>query len=80
MRRDIVPGSLFPDYELSDHAGKHRTLSELQEHDPMMPGVIICKICIGYWFFGRPRVEDLPGSSRGPLKNVDPIGISRRPK
>jgi hypothetical protein len=24
MRADIVPGALFPNYELSDHAGKHR--------------------------------------------------------
>ena len=30
MRADIVPGAIFPDYELSDHHGKHRTLSELQ--------------------------------------------------
>ena len=27
---DIVPGAAFPDYELADHHGKHRTLSELQ--------------------------------------------------
>ena len=54
MRPDIVPGSKFPEYELSDHAGKHRTLSELQEHDPMMPGLIIYKIYVDYWFFGRP--------------------------
>ena len=26
MRPDIVPGSKFPDYELSDHTGKDRTL------------------------------------------------------
>jgi peroxiredoxin len=36
MRADIVPGAAFPDYELSDHTGKHRTLSELQGHDPMI--------------------------------------------
>ena len=30
MRADIVPGALFPDYELSDHAAKRRKLSELQ--------------------------------------------------
>jgi peroxiredoxin len=36
MRSDIVPGARFPDYELSDHTGKHRKLSELQEQDPMM--------------------------------------------
>jgi peroxiredoxin len=36
MKPDIVPGSVLPDYELSDHHGKHRTLSELQEGDPLV--------------------------------------------
>ena len=36
MRSDITQGAVFPDYELSDHTGKHRTLSELQEQDPMV--------------------------------------------
>jgi hypothetical protein len=36
MRAEIVPGALFPDYELSDHTGKHRKLSELQALDPMV--------------------------------------------
>jgi peroxiredoxin len=36
MRADMVPGATFPDYELSDHTGKHRRLSELQGHDPMI--------------------------------------------
>ncbi len=36
MRPDIVPGAGFPDYELSDHRGKHRTLSQLQGGDPMI--------------------------------------------
>ena len=36
MRADIVPGAIFPDYELSDHTGKHRKLSELQGQDPMI--------------------------------------------
>ena len=36
MRSDMVPGALFPDYELSDQTGKRRKLSELQEHDPMI--------------------------------------------
>jgi peroxiredoxin len=36
MRPDIVPGAAFPDYELSDHRGKHRTLSELQGADPLV--------------------------------------------
>ncbi|WP_234680922.1 redoxin domain-containing protein [Bradyrhizobium monzae] len=36
MRTDMVPGATFPDYELSDHTGKHRKLSELQGSDPMV--------------------------------------------
>jgi peroxiredoxin len=36
MRSDITPGAVLTDYELSDHTGKHRTLSELQEQDPMV--------------------------------------------
>ena len=36
MRADIVPGAVFPDYELSDHRGRHRTLSELQGGDPLV--------------------------------------------
>ena len=36
MRADVVAGALFPDYELTDHTGKHRKLSELQGADPMI--------------------------------------------
>jgi peroxiredoxin len=36
MRGDIVPGAVFPDYELSDHRGTRRTLSELQGDDPLV--------------------------------------------
>ena len=36
MRPDIVPGAVFPDYALTDHRGKHRTLSELQGGDPFL--------------------------------------------
>ena len=35
MRSDIVPGAIFPDYELSDHTAKRRKLSELQGQHPM---------------------------------------------
>jgi len=31
MQADILPGSLFSDYEPSDHTGRHRKLSELQQ-------------------------------------------------
>jgi peroxiredoxin len=36
MRPDIVPGGLFPDYELRDHTGTKRKLSQLQGADPMV--------------------------------------------
>ena len=36
MRDDIVPGAIFPDYELSDHRGRRRRLSELQQGDPLV--------------------------------------------
>src|SRR6202140_4935048 len=34
MRSDIVPGAIFPDYELSDHTAKRRKLSDLQGQHP----------------------------------------------
>ena len=36
MRPDIVPGAIFPDYELSDHTANRRKLSELQGQHPMV--------------------------------------------
>ena len=36
MRSDVVPGTIFPDYELSDHTAKRRELSELQGPHPMV--------------------------------------------
>lgn len=36
MRPDIVPGATFPDYELTDHRGERRKLSELQGPDPLI--------------------------------------------
>ena len=36
MRVDIVPGAVLADYELSDHRGTHRKLSELQGGDPLV--------------------------------------------
>jgi len=37
MRSDIVPGGIFPNYELPDHTGTPRKLSELQDEDPCFP-------------------------------------------
>jgi peroxiredoxin len=36
MRSGIVAGAIFPDYELPDHMGKRRKLSELQGPNPMV--------------------------------------------
>jgi peroxiredoxin len=36
MRADIAAGGTFPDYELPDHEGVNRKLSELQGDDPMI--------------------------------------------
>jgi peroxiredoxin len=36
MRSDVVPGGIFRDYELPDHTGKLRKLSELQGDDPLI--------------------------------------------
>jgi hypothetical protein len=36
MRPDIRPGTAFPDYELPDHTGRRRRLSEIQGDDPMI--------------------------------------------
>ncbi len=36
MRADIIPGGIFPDYELTDHTKTRRRLSELQGIDPMI--------------------------------------------
>lgn len=36
MRADIIAGSTLPDYQLTDHAGKRRKLSELQGGDPLI--------------------------------------------
>jgi len=162
MRPDIIPGAIFPDYELSDHTGKRRKLSDLQGQDPMIlilsrgsycpkdrrqaegllklhpemevgycklvtistdnitqtneyrtgidahwpflsdsgrmiqkdldiaeytdpghnpmiphtivlePGLVIHKIYNGYWFFGRPTVEELRQDLRAVLKRCRP--------
>jgi hypothetical protein len=49
MRPDIVPGAIFPDYELSDHTGKHRKLSELQGPHPMVLVLSRGGYCASLW-------------------------------
>lgn len=162
MRVDLVPGAVFPDYELPDQTTQRRKLSELQGQDPMIlvlsrggfcpkdrrqheglvelhreievgycrlvtistdnivatnenrsgigahwtflsdagrkiqkdldiaeytdpthnpmiphtivlePGLVIHKIYMGYWFFGRPTIEELRQDLRAVLKKCRP--------
>ncbi|MGA8145157.1 MAG: redoxin domain-containing protein [Candidatus Acidiferrales bacterium] len=55
MRPDIIPGATFPDYELADHTGKHRKLSDLQGPDPM----ILVLSRGGFWPKDRRQAENL---------------------
>src|SRR6478752_3439863 len=114
MRSDIVPGAVFPDYELTDHRGTRRKLSELQLADPLVlvlarggfcpkdrrqhEGLVqlhremqvgYCRLVTistdnlletnefragvgGYWFFGRPTVEELRLDLRAVLQRCRP--------
>ncbi len=55
MSADIVASAVFPDYELIDHTGKRRKLSDLQGPDPIVlvlsRGGYCRRIC------ARPRVN-----------------------
>jgi peroxiredoxin len=166
----MVPGAVFPDYELPDHTGKHRKLSELQGGDPLIvvlsrggfcpkdrrqheglvqlhremevgycklvtistdnlletnefrtgvgahwpflsdparkvqkdleiaeytdpthnpmvphtivlePGLVVHKVYVGYWFFGRPTVEELRMDLRAVLMKCRPDWDITRPE
>ena len=170
MRADIVPGAVFPDYELPDQTTKRRKLSELQAEDPLVlvlgrggfcpkerrqheglvqlyrelevgycrlvtittdniietnefrsgvgahwpflsdsgrkiqkdldiieytdplhnpmipytivlePGLVIYKIYMGYWYFGRPTMEELRQDLRAVLKKCRPDWDITTPK
>jgi hypothetical protein len=67
MRSDIVPGGVFPDYELPDHINSKRKLSELQGDDPLIHSVYN-----GYWFWGRLSVEDLRQDLRAVTREIRP--------
>jgi hypothetical protein len=61
MRADITPGAAILDYELPDHAGRRRRLSEIQAEDPMVT---------------RPSPRVLPGQGSGtarrPRREIKP--------
>lgn len=59
MREDIKPGQKFPDYELPDHTGRERRLSDIQRGDPMILVLLRGAFCpkdrqqlrglVGFW-------------------------------
>jgi hypothetical protein len=66
MRADIAPGRTFPDYELSDH-------------DPMVPYTLVLKprlvihsLYNGYWFWGRPSIDELWRDLREATREIRP--------
>src|SRR2546429_5353612 len=57
------------------------------EHNPMIPhvivlepGLVIFKIYNGYWFFGRPTIEELRQDLRAVLKKCRPDWDISRPE
>jgi len=57
------------------------------EHDPMIPhvivlepGLVIFKVYNGYWFFGRPTIEELRQDLRAVLKKCRPDWDITRPE
>jgi hypothetical protein len=57
------------------------------EHDPMIPhvivlepGLVIFKIYNGYWFFGRPTIEELRQALRAVLRKCRPDWDITRPE
>ena len=81
MRSDIVPGAIFPDYELSDHTAKRRKLSErVLTRDEMLDDITL------YWLTGgsRRRTSAWPGrpsSVERPDRSLDrPVGTRHEEK
>ena len=57
------------------------------EHNPMIPhvivlepGLVVFKIYNGYWFFGRPTIEELRQDLRAVLKKCRPDWDITRPE
>lgn len=62
MRPDITVGSLFPDYELSDHTGTVRSISEIQRNLPTV-------LHLAQWWL-RPKGAQVPAPPRRPLSRL----------
>jgi hypothetical protein len=87
---NIAPASVPIGRSFSDPARKVQKDLDIAEytdplHNPMIPhtivlepGLVIYKIYMGYWFFGRPTMEDLRQDLRVVIKKCRPDwGISK---
>jgi hypothetical protein len=81
MRTDIVPGAIFPDYELSDHTAKRRKLSERAlRRDEMLADITL------FWLTGGSRRRtsawpERPSSVERPVRSPDrPVGTRHEEK
>ena len=80
MRPDIVPGAIFPDYELSDHTAKHRSSPNCKVQHPMV--LVLSRGDTARRTAGRPRGScNSIGSSRSAIAGSSPSArtISLRP-
>ena len=80
MRADIVPGARFPDYELPDHTGTLRSLSELQGGDPvalvLARGGYCPKEHLQHVWMSEMQPELEVGYCRFITLSTDPVGAS----
>jgi hypothetical protein len=60
MRSDIVPGGIFPDYELPDHINTMRRLSELQSDDPLVLTLACHRTSAATWAPCCPIHDEFP--------------------
>jgi hypothetical protein len=72
MRSDITPGARFPDYQLPDHTGEQRTLSELQGEHLMILVLSRGHYCPRYGV----GVRNLSGRRASILYGVGPESVS----
>ena len=84
MRSDIVPGAVFPDYELSDHTAKRRKLSDLQGPHPMVLVLSRGGFCprtagrlkVLFNFIGRSRSVIAGWSPSAPTTSLRPVSTA----
>jgi hypothetical protein len=66
MRSDMVPGGIFPDYELPDYTQNVRKLSELQGDD-----ALILTLARGHYCPNLPQWASIKSSAAPPVGTVN---------